>query len=96
MVRINLGLFLSLFICLGTLQSQEKLYNNEFPLSDVKLLEGPLKHARDLNIEVLLQYDVDRLLAPYRRKRVYLKKHLPPMLGWFGWTYCRSLSFGNL
>ena len=43
------------------------MYNNEFPISDVTLLDGPLKHARDLNLEVLLQYDVDRLLAPYRK-----------------------------
>ncbi|HET6556073.1 MAG TPA: beta-L-arabinofuranosidase domain-containing protein, partial [Prolixibacteraceae bacterium] len=47
---------------------QNKLYKNEFPISDVTLLDGPFKHARDLNIEVLLQYDVDRLLAPYRKE----------------------------
>jgi len=47
------------------LSAQNKLYPNEFPLGDVILLEGPFKHARDLNIEVLLKYDVDRLLAPY-------------------------------
>lgn len=40
-------------------------YPEEFPLQDVTLLDGPFKHARDLNIETLLQYDVDRLLAPY-------------------------------
>lgn len=50
-----------------TIPAQEKLYENEFPISDVTLLDGPFKHARDLNIEVLLQYDVDRLLAPYRK-----------------------------
>ncbi|MFW6202709.1 MAG: beta-L-arabinofuranosidase domain-containing protein [Marinilabilia sp.] len=31
------------------------------------MLNGPFKNARDLNIEVLLKYDVDRLLAPYRK-----------------------------
>ena len=36
-----------------------------FPLSNVHLLDGPFKHACDLNVEVLLQYDVDRLLAPF-------------------------------
>jgi len=41
-------------------QAQDKLYTNTFPLSDVKLLDGPFKHARDLNIEVLLKYDLDR------------------------------------
>jgi DUF1680 family protein len=50
------------------LSAQNKLYPNEFPLGDVTLLKGPFKHARDLNIEVLLKYDVDRLLAPYRKE----------------------------
>lgn len=47
---------------------QEKLYRNEFPLKDVRLLDGPFKHAMDLNIQTLLQYDIDRLLAPYRKE----------------------------
>ncbi|RXG12002.1 hypothetical protein DSM03_10799 [Leeuwenhoekiella aestuarii] len=46
--------------------AQSKLYKNTFDLDEVTLLEGPLQKGRDLNIEVLLQYDVDRLLAPYR------------------------------
>jgi uncharacterized protein len=49
-------------------RSQERLYRNAFPLGDVTLLDGPFKHARDLNIQVLLKYDVDRLLAPYRKE----------------------------
>jgi DUF1680 family protein len=48
--------------------AQEKLYPNEFPLGDVKLLDSPFKHARDLNIHTLLEYKVDRLLAPYRKE----------------------------
>jgi DUF1680 family protein len=48
--------------------AQDKLYPNEFSSQDVKLLSGPFKHARDLNIKVLLQYDVDRLLAGYRKE----------------------------
>jgi DUF1680 family protein len=52
----------------SSIQAQDKLYPNEFPLSDVKLLDGPFKHARDLNIDVLLKYNVDRLLAPYRKE----------------------------
>jgi len=55
-------------LLLTAANAQDKLYKNEFPLSDVKLLDGPFKHARDLNLEVLLQYDVDRLLAPYRKE----------------------------
>ena len=59
-------------------QAQDRLYADEFPLGDVKLLDGPLQKARDLNIRTLLQYDCDRLLAPYRiqaglepRKKAY-------------------------
>ena len=59
-------------------QAQDRLYADEFPLGDVKLLDGPLQRARDLNIRTLLQYDCDRLLAPYRiqaglepRKKAY-------------------------
>lgn len=52
----------------SNLKAQNKLYSNEFPLGDVKLLDGTFKNARDLNIEVLLKYDVDRMLAPYRKE----------------------------
>ncbi|HJD74826.1 MAG TPA: glycoside hydrolase family 127 protein [Bacteroides reticulotermitis] len=58
-----------LLICATTgINAQDKLYSNEFPLSRITLLEGPLKHARDLNIETLLKYDCDRLIAPYRKE----------------------------
>lgn len=50
------------------IQAQNKLYKNKFPLSDVTLLDGPFKQARELNLQVLLKYDVDRLLAPYRKQ----------------------------
>ena len=52
----------------SNLKAQNKLYPNEFPLGDVKLLDSPFKHARDLNLQVLLKYDVDRMLAPYRKE----------------------------
>lgn len=48
--------------------SQDKLYQNEFSLKDVTLLDGPFKRALELNIKTILQYDVDRLLAPYRKE----------------------------
>ncbi len=53
-----------LMVSLGAV-AQERLYDNEFSLGDVQLLDGPFKHALDLNVDVLLQYDTDRLLAPY-------------------------------
>lgn len=51
-----------------SINAQNKLYPNEFPLGDVSLLDGPFKHARDLNLQVLLKYDVNRLLAGYRKE----------------------------
>lgn len=68
---------------LTTAVAQDKLYRDEFPLGDVTLLDGPLKHARDLNIEVLLQYDCDRMLAPYR-KEAGLEPRKPSYPNWDG------------
>lgn len=62
-------LFLLLFnLCLAKGYSQEKLYKNTFPLSSVSLLDGPFKHAQDLNVKHLLEYETDRFLAPFRRE----------------------------
>lgn len=60
----------ALLLCAAALnaQAQDRLYNDEFSLQDVKLLDGPLLKARDLNVSVLLKYDVDRLLAPYLKE----------------------------
>lgn len=57
-----------LLAAMSPLSAQQRLYPNEFSLSDVQLLDGPFKHACDLNVDVLLQYDVDRLLAPFRKR----------------------------
>lgn len=37
-----------------------------FELSDVKLLDGPFKHATELNVQSLLNYQPDRFLAKFR------------------------------
>ena len=63
--------------------AQDKLYSDEFSLCDVILLDGPLKHARDLNVQTLLQYDCDRLLAPYR-KEAGLEPKAPAYPNWDG------------
>ena len=36
-----------------------------FPVSDVRVISGPFKHAEDMDIRYLLGLDPDRLLAPY-------------------------------
>ena len=55
-------------LAMGSAEAQDRLYADEFPLGDVTLLDGPLKRARDLNIQTLLKYDNDRLLAPYLKE----------------------------
>ena len=56
------------------LWAQERLYRNTFPLGKVQLLDGPFKHACDLNVKTLLAYDTDRLLAPYLKEAGLPKK----------------------
>ncbi|MGV8826979.1 MAG: beta-L-arabinofuranosidase domain-containing protein [Breznakibacter sp.] len=68
MKKISLVVMCSILWSGFYLAAQDRLYPNLFPISDVTLLEGSFKHARDLNVEVLLQYDTDRLLAPYRKE----------------------------
>jgi len=70
MKKKNIVAGIAAFLMLGwsTSHAQDKLYPNEFSLKDVTLLESPFKYARDLNIKVLLEYDVDRLLAGYRKE----------------------------
>ena len=66
-----------------TTHAQDKLYVDEFPLHDVTLLDGPLRHARDLNIKTLLNYDCDRMIAPYR-KEAGLSPRKPSYPNWDG------------
>ena len=73
---------LSMVPALGVV-AQDKLYKDEFPLGDITLLDGPLKHARDLNVQVLLKYDCDRMLAPYR-KEAGLQPRNPSYPNWDG------------
>ena len=39
-----------------------------FDLREVQLLDGPFKHARDVNHQLLLKLDLDRMLYPFRRE----------------------------
>lgn len=73
---------LSIAPALGVV-AQDKLYKDEFPLGDITLLDGPLKHARDLNVQVLLKYDCDRMLAPCR-KEAGLQPRKPSYPNWDG------------
>src|SRR5499426_1248568 len=85
------------FICLlfasggqAQAQSQAQAIRNAvpdvarpLPLSAVRLTDGPLKHAQDLNAEYLLKLEPDRMLAFYR-KRAGLEQKAEPYGGWDG------------
>ena len=57
-----------LLVASGKAQAQSELYPRHFDLEQVTLLDGPMKTAMDLNIQMLLQYDTDRLLTPFVRQ----------------------------
>ena len=64
--KIFVTIVLSLISVLN-IQGQDKLYSNTFFLGDVQLLDGPFKKAQDLNLNTLLKYDINRLMAPYQK-----------------------------
>ncbi|WP_207513710.1 glycoside hydrolase family 127 protein [Longitalea luteola] len=68
LARLVMGIAAGTMLMVMELSAQDSLYRNTFPLADVQLLSGLFRQARDLNIKTLLQYDVDRLLAPYRKQ----------------------------
>jgi len=73
-----------LFACKSrVITSQEGVPNpvTPFSLSDVELLDGPFKHAEELNINSLLKYDPDRLLARFRIE-AGLQPKAEPYGGW--------------
>ncbi|MBK7477526.1 MAG: glycoside hydrolase family 127 protein [Haliscomenobacter sp.] len=69
--------------CLGIplANSQERVVANPFSLAEVKLLDGPFKHATELNIQSLLHFDPDRLLARFRIE-AGLEPKAAPYQGW--------------
>jgi Uncharacterized protein conserved in bacteria len=54
---------------------------HSFALEDVRLLDGPFKHAMDLDKEYLLALDVDRLLHNFRLN-AGLPSNAQPLGGW--------------
>ncbi len=49
-------------------KAQSMLYPHLFDLREVTLTEGPFQRAMNLNGDVLMQYDVNRLLTPFVRQ----------------------------
>ncbi|HRI78360.1 MAG TPA: glycoside hydrolase family 127 protein, partial [Cyclobacteriaceae bacterium] len=58
-------------------------YPHIFELRSVTLLDSPFKRAQDLNTKTLLQYDVERLLEPYRQE-AGLPVVVPGFVNWEG------------
>ncbi len=52
-----------------------------FELTNVKLLDGPFKHATELNVKSLLNYEPDRLLARFRSE-AGLEPRAEHYMGW--------------
>ncbi|MBQ0022252.1 MAG: glycoside hydrolase family 127 protein [Prevotellaceae bacterium] len=48
--------------------AQSELYPGHSDLEEVTLLDGPFKTAMNLNVDMLLKYDTDRLLTPFVRQ----------------------------
>lgn len=63
--------------------AQSALYPNEFELGEVTLLNGPFRHAMELNDSVLLAYDVNRLLQPFQ-KQAGITQTGAPFINWSG------------
>ena len=66
-MKLKLTIALAL-TCVTTAYAQSELYPKHFDLEQVTLLDSPMKTAMDKNIQLLKQYDVDRLLTPYVRQ----------------------------
>ena len=66
-MKLKLTIALAL-ACVTTAYAQSELYPKHFDLEQVTLLDSPMKTAMDKNIQLLMQYDVDRLLTPYVRQ----------------------------
>ena len=57
----------TLFFLLNDTRAQA-VHLEQFPLSSVRLLEGPFKDAQETDLAYILSMDPDRLLAPYMRE----------------------------
>ena len=83
---LTLVLLVLMFDCpasAGFEAQREVVRARPLPLSRVRLLGGPLKHAQELDAKYLLELEPDRMLA-YYRERVGLEPKAEPYTGWDG------------
>ncbi len=62
--------------------AQTTIYPQHFSLTQVQLLDSPLRTAQDNNARLLLSYDADRLMAPFIREAGLDAKTDSPYYGW--------------
>ena len=67
MNKIFIPLFLTALIAPISM-AQSELYPEHFNLEEVVLKESPLFTAMERNFKLLMEYDADRLLAPFIRQ----------------------------
>ena len=67
-IRSILRAILLLAVVPSSVQAQTEIYPQHFALSEVRLLDSPLRTAMETNNNLLLQYDADRLLTPFVRQ----------------------------
>lgn len=65
-------------------RAQSQLYPQHFMLSEVSLGEGPMLEALETNTNMLMQYDVDRLLTPFVRQAGLSTDKNSKYYGWVG------------
>ena len=72
-------------------KAQSEIYPQHFDLSEVTLLDGPMKTMMETNDELLLKYDADRLMTPFIRQAGLSKSTSSK---YYGWETAHP-SFGN-
>lgn len=87
------GAFLASLISFASTSAsaQSILYPQHFDLAEVTLTDGPLKTAMETNDNLLLQYDADRLMAPFIRQAGL---HEDKNSKYYGWL-TKHPSFSN-
>jgi len=67
----------------ATVPAADRIRARRLPLSAVRLMGGPLKHAQELDAAYLLELEPDRMLA-YYRELAGLERKAQPYGGWDG------------
>ena len=72
----------SSLLCAQRAAAQSEIYPQHFDLSEVTLLDGPMKTMMETNDELLLKYDADRLMTPFIRQAGLSKNPSSKYNGW--------------